>query len=64
MDVLEGEALGVIGRHPIGVFVDPERVAADSANGLSFEEIHAKAMAGGYTPEQAPVRRSRLSPAT
>jgi catechol 2,3-dioxygenase len=41
--------------NPIGVFVDPDRVAADHAEGLSFEEIHAKAMAGGYAPEQAPV---------
>ena len=41
--------------NPIGVFVDPDRIAADSAGGLTFEEIHAKAMASGYTPEQAPV---------
>jgi catechol-2,3-dioxygenase len=41
--------------NPIGQFVDPDRVAADRAEGLSFEEIHAKAMAGGYAPEQAPV---------
>jgi catechol 2,3-dioxygenase len=41
--------------NPIGVFVDPDRIAADSAEGLSFAEIHAKAMAGGYAPEQAPV---------
>lgn len=41
--------------NPIGQFVDPERVAADHAEGLSFEAIHAKAMAGGYAPEQAPV---------
>jgi hypothetical protein len=41
--------------NPIGVFVDPDRVAADHAEGLPFEEIHAKAMAGGYAPEQAPV---------
>jgi catechol 2,3-dioxygenase len=41
--------------NPIGVFVDPDRVAADNANRVSFEEIHAKAMAGGYAPEQAPV---------
>ena len=41
--------------NPIGVFVDPDRVAADRADGVSFEEIHAKAMAGGYAPEQAPV---------
>ena len=41
--------------NPIGQFVDPEQVAADRADGMSFEEIHAKAMAGGYAPEQAPV---------
>jgi catechol 2,3-dioxygenase len=41
--------------NPIGQFVDPARVAADRAEGLSFEEIHAKGMAGGYAPEQAPV---------
>ena len=41
--------------NPIGQFVDPELVAADHADGMSFEEIHAKAMAGGYAPEQAPV---------
>jgi catechol-2,3-dioxygenase len=41
--------------NPIGQFVDPERVAADRAEGISFDEIHAKAMAGGYAPEQAPV---------
>jgi catechol 2,3-dioxygenase len=41
--------------NPIGVFVDPERIAADSAGGLGFAEIHAKAMAGGYAPEQSPV---------
>jgi catechol 2,3-dioxygenase len=41
--------------NPIGTFVDPEQVAADRAAGMSFGEIHAKAVAGGYAPEQAPV---------
>ena len=41
--------------NPIGQFVDPTQVAADHADGMSFEKIHAKAMAGGYAPEQAPV---------
>jgi len=41
--------------NPIGVFVDPAQVAADQADGMSFAEIHAKAMSGGYAPEQAPV---------
>jgi hypothetical protein len=30
-------------------------VAADRAEGMPFEEIHAKAMGGGCAPEQAPV---------
>ena len=41
--------------NPIGQFVDPDLIAADSAAGLAFEEIHAKAMGGGYAPAQAPV---------
>ena len=40
---------------PLGKFVDPEQVAADRASGVSFEEIHAKAMEGGYAPETAPI---------
>ena len=41
--------------NPIGVFVAPDRVAADHAAGTSFAEIHAKAMAGAYAPDQPPV---------
>jgi hypothetical protein len=41
--------------------VDPERVAGDHADGLSFAEIHAKAMAGGYAPKQAPVEIPGMS---
>jgi catechol-2,3-dioxygenase len=41
--------------NPIGQFVDPDLVAADHADGLSFAEVHAKAMAGAYAPAQAPV---------
>ena len=41
--------------NPIGVFVDPERIAADHAHGMNFSEIHAKAMTGGYAPQQPPV---------
>jgi catechol-2,3-dioxygenase len=41
--------------NPIGVFVNPELVAADRAAGKTFEEIHAKASAGGYAPGEAPV---------
>jgi len=47
--------------NPIGAFVDPARIAADSAGGMSFAEIHAKAMAGGYAPEQAPVEIPEMS---
>ncbi len=47
--------------NPIGQFVDPEQIAADSAAGLSFEGIHAKAMAGGYAPEQVPVEIPEVS---
>ena len=47
--------------NPIGQFVDPAQVAADHADGMSFEEIHAKAMAGGYAPEQAPVEIPEVS---
>ncbi len=46
---------------PIGQVVDPERVAADRAAGMSFEEIHAKARTGGYAPEQAPVEIPEMS---
>ncbi len=41
--------------NPIGHFVDPERVAADFSSGMNEQQIHAKAMADGYAPEQAPV---------
>lgn len=47
--------------NPIGQFVDPEQVAADRAAGLDFEEIHAKAMTGGYAPEQVPVEIPEVS---
>jgi len=40
---------------PLGKFVDPEQVAADRAQGSDFDEIHEKAMAGGYAPETVPV---------
>ena len=41
--------------NPIGQFVDPERIASDHAEGRSFADIHAKAVAGGYAPDEAPV---------
>jgi catechol-2,3-dioxygenase len=47
--------------NPIGVFVDPARVAADHAKGTSFTDIHVKAMAGGYAPEQPPVEIPEMS---
>jgi catechol 2,3-dioxygenase len=47
--------------NPIGQFVNPELVAADHAEGMSFAEIHAKAMAGGYAPQQAPVEVPEMS---
>jgi catechol 2,3-dioxygenase len=47
--------------NPIGQFVDPQLVAADHADGMSFAAIHAKAMAGGYAPEQAPVEIPEVS---
>jgi catechol 2,3-dioxygenase-like lactoylglutathione lyase family enzyme len=47
--------------NPIGVFVDPDRVAADHASGLRFSEIHAKAMAGAYAPEQPGVEIPKIS---
>jgi 2-polyprenyl-6-methoxyphenol hydroxylase-like FAD-dependent oxidoreductase/catechol 2,3-dioxygenase-like lactoylglutathione lyase family enzyme len=47
--------------NPIGQFVDPERIAADHADGVGFADIHAKAMAGGYAPEQAPVEIPEMS---
>jgi catechol-2,3-dioxygenase len=47
--------------NPIGQFVDPERVAADHAEGLAFDRIHERAMAGGYAPEEAPATASQTS---
>ena len=47
--------------NPIGMFVEPEQIAADHASGMTFAEIHAKAMAGGYAPEQAPVEIPEVS---
>ena len=40
---------------PIGTFVDPDLVAAASAAGASFEQIHARAMAGEFAPETPPL---------
>jgi catechol-2,3-dioxygenase len=40
--------------NPIGVFVDPVKVA-EAAAGESFEEIHRRTMAGELSPAQVPV---------
>jgi catechol 2,3-dioxygenase len=37
--------------NPIGMFVDPDRVAEAAASGASFQEIHERAMAGGFAPD-------------
>jgi catechol-2,3-dioxygenase len=47
--------------NPIGQFLDPEQVVADHEAGMGHAEIHAKAMAGGYAPEQAPVDIAEVS---
>ena len=41
--------------NPIGVFVDPARVADAAAAGEPFAEIHRRARAGEFAPEQAPI---------
>ena len=47
--------------NPIGQFLDPERVIADHDAGKSHADIHVKAMAGGYAPEQPPVEIPEMS---
>jgi catechol 2,3-dioxygenase len=47
--------------NPIGQFLDPEQVIADHQAAMSHAEIHAKATAGGYAPEQAPVEIPEMS---
>jgi catechol-2,3-dioxygenase len=47
--------------NPIGHFVDPALIAADHAAGTSFDQIHAKAIAGSYAPEQVPVEIPEVS---
>jgi catechol-2,3-dioxygenase len=47
--------------NPIGKFVEPELIAADHADGMSFDEIHAKAMSGGYMAEHPPVEVPEVS---
>ena len=41
--------------NPIGVFVDPARIAQAAAEGEDFADIHRRAMAGELAPAQAPV---------
>jgi hypothetical protein len=38
--------------NPIGVFVDPAKIAEAAAAGEALEAIHARAMAGELSPEQ------------
>jgi catechol 2,3-dioxygenase len=40
---------------PIGKFVDPDRVADAAASGATFQEIHARAMAGELAPSTPPL---------
>jgi catechol-2,3-dioxygenase len=40
---------------PIGKFVDPDKVSAARDRGASFDEIHAKALAGELAPDVAPI---------
>lgn len=40
---------------PLGKFVDPARVARAHAEGMSFAEIHERAMAGRLAPDAAPL---------
>jgi hypothetical protein len=41
--------------NPIGVFVDPAKVAAAAGAGELLSEIHRRAMAGELAPETPPV---------
>ena len=41
--------------NPIGVFVQPELIAAAAAEGQTFAEIHRRAREGEFAPETPPV---------
>ena len=41
--------------NPIGVFVDPAKVAGAAEAGAAFADIHARAMAGEFAPAAPPV---------
>jgi hypothetical protein len=47
---------------PVGRLVDPAAIAADQTAGLPFEDIHAKAMRGGYAPPHNPRRGLQAVP--
>jgi catechol-2,3-dioxygenase len=40
---------------PLGKFVEPGRVAEAFAHGLTFEQIHARAMLGELAPDAPPL---------
>jgi catechol 2,3-dioxygenase len=44
--------------NPIGVFVDPARIAEAAARGASFSEIHRRTIAGQLSPPQPPIDMS------
>jgi catechol-2,3-dioxygenase len=50
----------VFAADPIGSFVDPARLAEAAAAGASFDEIHARAMAGELAPDTAPLAVPRV----
>ncbi|MFB9074518.1 VOC family protein [Citricoccus parietis] len=41
--------------NPIGNFFDPDKIVAAAESGLTFAEIHEKAYAGEYLPENPPA---------
>ena len=45
--------------NPIGVFVDPARIAEAAASGEPFAEIHRRAIAGELAPPQPPIEIPR-----
>jgi hypothetical protein len=40
---------------PLGKFVDPDRAAEAFAGGMTFEQIHARAIAGELAPDAEPL---------
>jgi catechol 2,3-dioxygenase len=45
---------------PIGKFVDPQRVADAYASGMSFQQIHERAIAGQLAPESAAFEQAEV----